>query len=181
MLIYLNFYLKGLIMGFQKRVNIFPDKGVSGTLWREEGFIETPLRYVSDGTVEAGRFAFLKEAGKQVACKAKASAKLLGLVIYTKDAWLNVPLQTSSVAYPVNNILTIAQRGSVLFKIPKDGGSATDGQSVLCNPDDGAVSFGAAGTANDTGWVVHLLDGATTAKAGDWIVVQNIGLNNKTA
>lgn len=178
MLIYLNFYLKGLIMGFQKRVNIFPDKGVSGTLWREEGFIETPLRYVSDGTVEAGRFAFLKEAGKQVACKAKASAKLLGLVIYTKDAWLNVPLQTSSVAYPVNNILTIAQRGSVLFKIPEDGGTATDGQSVLCN---GKVTFGAAGTTNDTGWVVHLLDGATTAKAGDWIVVQNIGLNNKTA
>ena len=168
-------------MGFQKKVNIFPDKGVSGTLWREEGFIETPLRYVSDGTVEAGRFAFLKEAGKQVACKAKASAKLLGLVIYTKDAWLNVPLQTSSVAYPVNNILTIAQRGSVLFKIPEDGGTATDGQSVLCDPTNGKVTFDAAGTANDTGWVVHLLDGATTAKAGDWIVVQNIGLNNKTA
>ena len=46
-------------------------------------------------------------------------------------------------------------------------GEATVGQAVLCNPADGAVSYGTVGSENDTGWVV-----VTAAKAqGDIIII----------
>ena len=52
---------------------------------------------------------------------------------------------------------------------------------MAINPANGAVTFVDAGTANDTGWAVWLLDGATTAKEGDLVIVQNIGVNNLSA
>ena len=67
------------------------------------------------------------------------------------------------------------------YVLPSGANGVTNGQSILCDPADGAVTFGTAGTANDTGWVVclDLANGQTTAKAGDLVRIQNIGLNNK--
>ena len=70
--------------------------------------------------------------------------------------------------------VTIAVRGDYYVAAT---GAATVGQSVLCDPASGTVTYGDAGATNDTGWVVM-----TAAKqAGDIIIISNRGLAIKPA
>lgn len=168
-------------MAFQRNYNMWMPQGLSGQLVSMEGFIPTPYTYLSDGTVEVGSFAFEDTDKAGYAVKSKASARLLGFVVRNQNTFVNTPLEGATSKYPNNVQLTIAQRGVAYYVLPSGASNVTNGQSILCNPADGAVTFGEAGTANDTGWVVclDLANGQTTAKEGDLVRIQNIGLNNK--
>ena len=98
--------------------------------------------------------------------RASPSAKgttLVGLVERTFTAAVPCGVDGSE-AYPNGAELTIAVRGDFYVEA---AGEATVGQAVLCNPADGAVSYGTVGSENDTGWVV-----VTAAKdQGDIIII----------
>lgn len=168
-------------MAFQKSVNIWQARGLSGQLVSMDGFVPTPVSFMSDGKVDAGMFVFEDTAQAGYCCKNKASARFLGFVVRTLNTSVNVPVVGDNVTYPKNTVLTIAQRGQLYYTLPTGASDVTSGKHVAINPTNGAVTFVDAGTANDTGWAVWLLDGATTAKDGDLVIVQNIGVNNLSA
>ena len=51
-------------------------------------------------------------------------------------------------------------------------GPVTEGQSVLCDPATSAVTYGASGAENDTGWIVHLPNGLASAAKGDIVIYE---------
>ena len=142
----------------QKTVNLYPSVGLPGQEVAAHTAVYTPLNYLSDGTAAAGKFVFEGTSDKKGVAFPVASAKgttLVGLVERTFTAAVPCGVDGSE-AYPNGAELTIAVRGE-----------ATVGQAVLCNPADGAVSYGTVGSENDTGWVV-----VTAAKAqGDIIII----------
>ena len=166
-------------MAFQKRVNVWLAQGVSGQWVSKDGFVPTPVVFMSDGTVDVGTFAFSDGTKHAYASKKTTGGKFLGFVVRTLTTAVNVPLVEHTTTYPKNSVLTIAQRGQFYYELPSGASDVKHGNNVLVDPTNGNVTFGDAGTANDTGWTVWLLDGAESAKAGDLVIVQNIGLNNQ--
>ena len=168
-------------MGFQKKYEIWPSRGLSGQWVSMDGYVPTPVAFKSDGTVLAGSFAFAKTDKAGYATKSKASAPLLGFVVRNPVTFVNTPIQGHTLTYPTNAVLTIAQRGQFYYELPSGASNVKQGNNVIVDPSNGNVTFNAAGTANDTGWTVWLLDGAESAKAGDLVIIQNLGLNNKSS
>lgn len=154
----------------QKTVNLYPSVGLPGQEVAAHTAVYTPLNYLSDGTAAAGKFVFEGTSDKKgVAFPVAfpvASAKgttLVGLVERTFTAAVPCGVDGSE-AYPNGAELTIAVRGDFYVEA---AGKATVGQAVLCDPADGAVSYGTVGSEKDTGWVV-----VTAAKAqGDIIII----------
>ena len=52
---------------------------------------------------------------------------------------------------------------------------------MLCDPTSGAITYGAAGSTNDTGWVVRLPRGVEEVASGDIVIYENFGLSIASA
>ena len=169
-------------MGFQKKVGLQTAIGTPGLEVAPGQAVYTAFNYVSDGTVQAGTFAFEGDAAQGtgeafgIATYTKSSGRLLGFVERNLVGTLT-QLEDGSEVYPVGTGLAIAKRGQY-YAIAS--GSASAGQSVLCDPATGKVTYGEAGTTNDTGWTVVLPQGVTTVGEGDLVIYENLGLAVKT-
>ena len=169
-------------MPFQKSVNRYPGLGLPGQLLgpvREAVF--TASNYISDGTAEAGRFAFPVTVTENTdgvtygQCGIKASgAKPLGIVIRHLTGQIMDPLAESATAFEEGAGVEIVVRGRVYMTAT---GSATDGQAILCDPATGTITYGTAGATNDTGWTVRLPQGVSTVANGDLIIAENFGVS----
>lgn len=159
----------------QKKVNLYPVAGLPGQEVAAHSAVYTPINYLSDGTVAAGSFAFAGSTSDDGAAFPIASAKGTGEVIGLVERTLTGALASTEEGteiYPSGAELTIARRGDYYVAAT---GAATVGQAVLCDPATGDVSYGAAGAANDTGWVVM----TAAAAEGDIIVISNRGVSVK--
>lgn len=166
-------------MGFQKIVSTTPCIGLPGLEVNPGQAVYTAFNYLSDGTVEAGKFAFAvtvedEEGAMNVAsAKGSAGAFPLGFVERNLSGTLLSPLVSGSNVYPQGSGLNIAIRGQ-FYAIAT--GAATEGQAVLCDPTTGAITYGTAGSTNDTGWRVRLPLGVTSVATGDMVIYENFGL-----
>lgn len=164
----------------QKSVGLYPAIGIPGQQVAFNQAVYTPQNYLSDGTVQCGGFAFAVAAfptGTAVkfpiaSLKGSAEAKPIGFVERTFTASIELGTDTPDI-YPKGSELTIAVRGDYYIVAPA---VATLGQAVLCDPTTGAITFGAAGAANDTGWTVQ-----TAGAKGDTIIISNHGLGYQPA
>jgi hypothetical protein len=164
----------------QKSVGLYPAIGIPGQQVAFNQAVYTPQNYLSDGTVQCGGFAFAVAAstiGTAVkfpiaSLKGSAGAKPIGFVERTFTASIELGTDTPDI-YPKGAELTIAVRGDYYIVAPA---AATIGQAVLCDPTTGAITFGAAGAANDTGWTVQ-----TAGAKGDTIIISNHGLGYQPA
>lgn len=168
-------------MAFQKVVNVDPAIATPGLEVNPGQAVYTAFNYVSDGTVEAGGFAFAvaieDDAGgahvmNSASKKGSAGDKVLGFVERNLIGALN-PLVEATNVYPLGQGLPIAIRGQ-FYAVAT--GAATEGQSVLCDPTTGAITYGTAGATNDTGWVVRLPRGVEEVASGDIVIYENFGL-----
>lgn len=170
---------------FQTVVNVMPAAGVPGQQISTQAAY-TAFNYVSDGSLVAGGFAFADPADAangmaQLAHnKVASNGRLLGFVVRVHSGVLNVPFSSASNTYTEGQSVTIAVRGQFYMAVPASA-TATEGQSVICDPTTGAITFGKAGDANDTGWVVHLRQGETTAGEGDLVIIEHYGVQATTA
>lgn len=82
------------------------------------------------------------------------------------------PLTEATNVYVSGSSAPIALRGQFYALAT---GTATEGQSVLCDPATGKVTYGTSGAANDTGWIVILPAGLASAAEGDVVIYQRIG------
>ena len=169
-------------MGFQKVVNVDPAIATPGLEVNPGQAVYTAFNFVSDGTVEAGGFAFSvaleeDEAGatamNAASKKGSAGAKVLGFVERNMSGTILNALGTATNVYPVGAGVPIAIRGQFYAFA---AAAATDGQSVLCDPTTGAITYGQAGAANGTGWVVRLPRGVYEVAEGDVVIYENFGL-----
>mgnify|MGYP000369500154 FL=1 len=164
----------------QKSVGLYPAIGIPGQQVAFNQAVYTPQNYLSDGTVQCGGFAFAVAAsttGRAVkfpiaSLKGSAGAKPIGFVERTFTASIELGTDTPDI-YPKGSELTIAVRGDYYIVAPA---AATLGQAVLCDPTTGAITFGDAGAANDTGWTVQ-----TAGAKGDTIIISNHGLGYQPA
>lgn len=164
----------------QKSVGLYPAIGIPGQQVAFNQAVYTPQNYLSDGTVQCGGFAFAVAASKTgtavkfpiASLKGSAGAKPIGFVERTFTASIELGTDTPDI-YPKGAELTIAVRGDYYIVAPAE---ATIGQAVLCDPTTGAITFGAAGAANDTGWTVQ-----TAGAKGDTIIISNHGLGYQPA
>jgi hypothetical protein len=164
----------------QKSVGLYPAIGIPGQQVAINQAVYTPQNYLSDGTVQCGGFAFAVAASTTgtavkfpiASLKGSAGAKPIGFVERTFTASIELGTDTPDI-YPKGAELTIAVRGDYYIVAPA---AATIGQAVLCDPTTGAITFGAAGAANDTGWT-----GQTAGAKGDTIIISNHGLGYQPA
>lgn len=164
----------------QKSVGLYPAIGIPGQQVAFNQAVYTPQNYLSDGTVQCGGFAFAVAASTTgtavkfpiASLKGSAGAKPIGFVERTFTASIELGTDTPDI-YPKGAELTIAVRGDYYIVAPAE---ATIGQAVLCDPTTGAITFGAAGAANDTGWTVQ-----TAGAKGDTIIISNHGLGYQPA
>lgn len=168
-------------MGFQAVVNTDPAIGIPGQEVNPHQAVYTAFNYVSDGTLQAGGFAFAvaitgdTPTEQNVASsKASAGAKVLGFV--ERDQVVSIPnvADEATAIYPEGTTPPIAIRGQFYAKAT---GSVTEGQSVLCDPTSGAITYGTAGSTNDTGWIVVFPRGVKTVGNGDLVIYQNFGVS----
>ena len=158
----------------QKTVSLYPAVGVPGQEVNVHTAIYTPFNYISDGTAAAGSFVFVKDNDDENGgvvypiASATGTGTVLGLVENTFTGALAYD-EEGTLVYPQGANLTIAVRGDYYVAA---SGAATVGQAVLCNPSNGAITYGTAGTTNDTGWVVM----TPATDAGDIIVISNRGV-----
>ena len=171
-------------MGFQAKVNTDPALGIPGQEVNPHQAVYTAFNYVSDGTVEAGAFCFAADLKgtvtgetNTVSAKGDAGAKPVGFV--ERDVIASIPTlgADATQVYPAGTCPPVAIRGQFYATAT---GAATEGQAVLCDPTTGAVTYGAAGAANDTGWVVVLPRGVKTIAKGDAVIYQNFGISVAT-
>ena len=152
-------------MALQTTVNTYAPIGFPGQMVAFSQFVYTPFNYLSDGTVKAGGFAFLKTAPADLQNKYGVAASTGTALIGFVERVLSPKIDTAAPdTYVEGAELTIAEQGD--FYIAATG-AATVGQAVLCDPATGAVTFGAVGATNDTGWVVQ----TAAATAGDIIII----------
>lgn len=156
----------------QKSVGLYPAIGIPGQQVAFNQAVYTPQNYLSDGTVQCGGFAFAVAASPIASLKGSARAKPIGFVERTFTASIELGTDTPDI-YPKGSELTIAVRGDYYIVAPA---AATLGQAVLCDPTTGAITFGDAGAANDTGWTVQ-----TAGAKDDTIIISNHGLGYQPA
>lgn len=157
----------------QKTVNLYPAVGVPGQEVNVHTAIYTPFNYISDGTAAAGSFVFVKENTDDTGvayplASATGNSTVIGLVENTFTGTLAYN-QDGTLIYPQGANLTIAVCGDYYVVA---SGKANVGQAVLCDPNNGAITYGTPGTANDTGWVVM----TKATNAGDIIIISNRGV-----
>lgn len=164
-------------MGFQTKVSTYPSIGAPGQEVNPGQAIYTAENYISDGTLTAGGFAFgstVTGTGTAVSFKA-AGATGTGLIGFVERVFTGVitnPLTEAVTVYALGASAPIALRGQFYASAT---GAVTEGQSVLCDPATGKVTYGASKAANDTGWIVHLPNGLATAAEGDIVIYERIG------
>ena len=159
--------------GFQKSVKLYPAVGVPGQEVNPGQAIYTAENFISDGTLTAGGFAFAKASNGDVkTASATGTGKPLGLVERNGVSVITNPLTEATNVYGAGISAPIALRGQFYASA---SGAVTEGQSVLCDPATGKVTYGASGAANDTGWVVILPAGLASAAEGDVVIYQRIG------
>lgn len=168
-------------MGFQKSVASMPAIGLPGTEVNPGQATYTAFNYLSDGTVFAGGFAFAKDVEENgpvgfnaASATGKADARVLGFVERNLISTLPNPLVEASNTYQAGLGLNIAVRGQ-FYAVA--AGAATEGQSVLCDPATGEVTYGDAGAATDTGWKVRMPQGVIDAVEGDIVIYENFGVS----
>ena len=170
-------------MGFQKTINLDPAIGMPGAEVNPGQAVYTAFNFVSDGTVRAGTFAFAKTLDSngypitkmnQASATSQTGAKVLGFVERNLIGNLISPLVEASDVYSAGLGLAIAIRGQ-FYAIAS--GAAQAGQSVLCDPATGEVTYGAAGADNDTGWVVKFPRGVSEVAEGDLVIYENFGFS----
>lgn len=168
-------------MGFQAVVKTDPAVGIAGQEVNPKQAVYTAFNYVSDGTVQAGTFCFVTALKGNVtgetnvvSLKGTSGAKPVGFV--ERDVIATIPTLTAdaSQVYPQGVCPPIAIRGQ-FYAVAT--GTATEGQSVLCDPTTGAITYGDAGATNDTGWRVVFPRGVKTIAEGDTVIYQNFGLD----
>ena len=101
----------------------------------------------------------------------KIGTALLGFVERVLTGVILSPLDEASAAYASGSSAPIALRGQFYAAAT---GAVTEGQSVLCDPATGAVTYGASGAENETGWIVHLPNGLATAAEGDIVIYEKV-------
>ena len=163
-------------MAMQTKVGLYPVTGFPGQEVNPGSAIYTAENYISDGTLTAGAFAFTASVtGSDSAVGFKAAGKigtaLLGFVERVLTGVILSPLDEASAAYASGSSAPIALRGQFYAAAT---GAVTEGQSVLCDPATGAVTYGNAGADNDTGWIVHLPNGLATAAEGDIVIYERV-------
>lgn len=168
-------------MGFQKSVASMPAIGLPGTEVNPGQATYTAFNYLSDGTVFAGGFAFAKDVEENgpvgfnaASATGKAGARVLGFVERNLISTLPNPMVEASNTYQAGLGLNIAVRGQ-FYAVA--AGAATEGQSVLCDPATGDVTYGDAGAATDTGWKVRMPQGVIDAVEGDIVIYENFGVS----
>lgn len=166
-------------MGFQAVVKTDPAVGIAGQEVNPKQAVYTAFNYVSDGTVQAGTFCFATELKGNVtgetnvvSLKGTSGAKLVGFV--ERDVIATIPTLTAdaSQVYPQGVCPPIAIRGQ-FYAVAT--GEATEGQSVLCDPTTGTITYGTAGDTNGTGWQVVFPRGVKSVVKGDVVIYQNFG------
>lgn len=162
---------------FQQKVAAAPVEGLPGQAI-DGYFVPTALGYLSDGTLEAGGFAFSNKNENDAVPFAKkkvAGGTVLGVVMRTNVGMIESPFTAASNVYSKGTPVSIAARGRFYFQVPS-GQTPTVGQHACVDPSTGAVTFAEAGQANDTGWaVIRLAQGKTTAAENDIIIIENLG------
>lgn len=163
-------------MAMQTKVGLYPVTGFPGQEVNPGSAIYTAENYISDGTLTAGAFAFASAVtGTGTAAAFKAAGKtgtaLIGFVERTVTGAILSPLNEAEGAYAQGTGASIALRGQFYASA---SGAVTEGQSVLVNPATGAVTYGNAGSDNDTGWIVHLPNGLATAAEGDIVIYERV-------
>lgn len=165
-------------MGFQKSVSTTPCVGLPGLEVNPGQAIYTAFNYLSDGTVAAGSFAFAvplegeENEMNRASAKGESGAAPLGFVERNISGTLLSPLVPATNVYPKGCGLNIAIRGQFYATAT---GAATEGQAVLCDPTTGVITYGAAASENDTGWVVRLPAGVQAVEEGDRVIYENFG------
>ena len=154
-------------MALQTTVNTYASIGFPGQMVAFSQRVYTPFNYLSDGTVKAGGFAFLKTAPadlqNQYGVAALTGSVLLGFV----ERVLTPKMDASNHdVYVEGAELTIAEQGDFYISAT---GAATVGQKVLVATATGAIAFGSsAGEGQiDTGFVVK----TAAAASGDIIII----------
>ena len=163
-------------MAMQTKVGLYPVTGFPGQEVNPGSAVYTAENYISDGTLTAGAFAFTSAVtGTGTAAAFKAAGKtgtaLIGFVERTVTGAILSPLNEAEGAYAQGTGASIALRGQFYALAT---GTATEGQSVLCDPATGKVTYGTSGAANDTGWIVHLPNGLATAAEGDIVIYERV-------
>lgn len=162
---------------FQQKVTGAPAEGLPGQLF-DGYFVSSAMSFVSDGSLEAGSFAFMDPTKNDSVPQAQikcTGGRLVGVVMRAFTAQLPTPSVASTNKFAAHTPVSIAARGRLYYKVPT-GQTPTVGQHALVNPADGAVTFGNAGDANDSGWaVIRYAAGKNAAAAGDIVVIENLG------
>lgn len=155
----------------QKTVNLYPARGLPGQEVNVHTAIYTPFNYLSDGTAAVGSFVFAKEVTSSTGAvifkqaSAKGTGQPLGFVERVLTGALGYK-EDGTLVYAEGAELTIARRGD--YYAANAGGAAV-GKAVLCDPTTGKITYGEAGAANDTGWVVY----AVGADESEPIIISN--------
>ncbi len=163
---------------FQQKVLDTPAEGLPGQL--VDGVMTpTAVSYLSDGTLEAGAFAFANISANDAPPLAKnkhSGGMCLGIVVRTNTGMVESPFIAASNKYQKGAPITIAARGRVYFKVPT-GKNPTVNSYACVDPATADVTFNTdASTANNTGWkVVRMAVGKTSASEGDMIILENLG------
>ena len=135
---------------------------------------------MTDGSVEAGGFVFVKhsDGANLYTKKGTAGAVPVGIVERELDNIMTDVTENATVTYPDGYLCTVAIRGQYYITAPSAG---TAGHKILINPTTGEISFAAQlPTSNDaglvdTGWIVIPSDGGDSFKSGDLVIAQNFG------
>ena len=162
--------------GFQTVVNTYPEAGVPGQEVTATNAVYSPYNYISDGTAEAGAFAYKGSVTDAATAQEYAVATktgtgttdLIGFVGRDVIASLNDPLNEGTNIYPVGVGLNIAERGAFYAEAAAD--IESEGVYVLVN--DGTVTYGSSGDTGDTGWIVRFVQGKTSASSGDIVIYE---------
>lgn len=161
-------------MGFQTTVNTYAEAGVPGQEVNPGSAEYTAPNYVSDGTAEAGAFAYVgsaDDAGTAITFKiatktGTGTTDLIGFVARDIIASIEDPTVEGTNVYPVGVGLAIAVRGAFYAEAAAD--LSAEGQAVLVT--DGTVTYGDAGSDGDTGWLVKFSQGKSSAASGDIVI-----------
>lgn len=162
-------------MALQKSVSLYPAAGFAGQEVVTNQAVYAAFNPLSDGTVESGGFAFIKDADGAVTASKTGSAGdvPVGIVERILDNTIVDVTADSSVVYPEGAVVTIAIRGQFYIKAPAAG---TSGQKIAIEPTTGVVSFAdTVSSGSDTGWTVIAQGGSKSFTEGDIVIAQNFG------
>lgn len=163
-------------MALQKSVGLVPAIGIAGQEVVVGQAIYLNHNPLSDGTVQAGKFAFkatASGAGEVFGTASATGSVLLGFVERVVDASITNVLDDVATVYPAGCEVTVAIRGQFYFNAPN--AISADGQKVWVNGTTGAIRVGAEESGDseiDTGWVCKIPNGGTSAAKDDLVIVE---------